>query len=243
MQQQILIIGAGSSIAWAILEHWLADDSVATVNCVSRSPQPEALNHYRERLRWLHCDYTEASIDRVIAQLVAEKARFTTAFVCNGLLHNDSIHPEKRLEELHADQLQAVFQANAVVPLLWLGRLISVLAGKQRCQVVVFSARVGSIGDNRRGGWYSYRASKAALNMLVKTAAIEYSRRAPNVRFILFHPGTTDTPLSRPFQRAVPAGKLFTAEFVAERLWQLLSESADWQDPVFLDWSGQSIPW
>jgi NAD(P)-dependent dehydrogenase (short-subunit alcohol dehydrogenase family) len=105
------------------------------------------------------------------------------------------------------------------------------------------SARVGSIGDNRMGGWHSYRASKAALNMVLKNMAIEYGRRAKNVKLIAFHPGTTDTGLSKPFQGAVPNGKLFSAAFVATRLAQLM-DNADLDGQLsYIDWDGQPIPW
>ena len=115
--------------------------------------------------------------------------------------------------------------------------------GKQSCVVTTFSARIGSIEDNRLGGWYSYRASKAALNMLLKTAAIEYQRVAKGVRFLVFHPGTTDTPLSKPFQKFVSKDKLFTPEFVADQLLTIVEQQASESNIQFLDWDGKAIPW
>ena len=107
---------------------------------------------------------------------------------------------------------------------------------------------MGSIGDNRLGGWYAYRSSKAALNMLLQNMAIEYARRVKNVKLIAFHPGTTDTALSKPFQATVPEGKLFTPEFVAERLLDIMNGTA--VDPemmdgqlAYLDWDNKQIPW
>ena len=96
--------------------------------------------------------------------------------------------------------MQQVFHANTIIPALWLKTLRPLLTGNKSCHMVS-SARVGSINDNRMGGWYSYRASKAALNMLLKTAAIEYARRAKNVKLIAFHPGTTDTSYRNPFKK------------------------------------------
>ena len=107
----------------------------------------------------------------------------------------------------------------------------------------MLSARVGSIGDNHLGGWYAYRASKAALNMLLKTAAIEYSRRSANVKLLSFHPGTTDTPLSKPFQSSVAADKLFTPDFVAAQLIALMTAADIDGQLAFIDWNGQSIDW
>jgi len=105
----------------------------------------------------------------------------------------------------------------------------------------VFSARVGSTSDNRLGGWYSYRASKAALNSLLKSFAVEYARRLKNVKLIAFHPGTVDTDLSKPFQASVPEQNLFSAVFVADQLAEIMA-SADLDGQLsYLDWDGKSI--
>jgi len=238
-----LVIGAGSAIARAIVEELLADEKLQEVICVSRNLPSDLLETGGKRVKWLQSDYTEQSIERVVTGLRAYQGSFTRVFLCNGLLHNQTIKPEKRLEEINSATLNTLFAANALVPVLWLKNLLPLLTGDQDCQVSVFSARVGSISDNRRGGWYSYRASKAALNMLVKTAALEYARRAPNVRFLVFHPGTTDTPLSRPFQRAVPADKLFQPEFVARQLLKLLDTPPADGNIQFLDWAGNTVGW
>ena len=111
------------------------------------------------------------------------------------------------------------------------------------CQLIIFSARVGSIKDNHAGGWYSYRASKAALNMLLKTTAIEYARRAKQVKLIAFHPVTTDTPLSRPYSANVPEDKLFSPDFVADRLFEILKNLPADGELSFVDWQGKSIKW
>mgnify|MGYP001824589787 CR=1 FL=1 len=109
--------------------------------------------------------------------------------------------------------------------------------------VAVLAARVGSIGDNRSGGWYSYRSAKTALVMLLKSAAIELQRRAPGVKLVAFHPGTTDSALSRPFQKRVAPEKLFTPAFVAGQLLTLLDEQQADGELAFLDWAGKTVPW
>jgi NAD(P)-dependent dehydrogenase (short-subunit alcohol dehydrogenase family) len=121
--------------------------------------------------------------------------------------------------------------------------LIKQLRGKHECVVSVFSARIGSIDDNRSGGWYAYRASKAALNMLLKTAAIECARRAGNVKLIAFHPGTTDTALSRPFHASVPKDALFTPRFVARHLVDIMKQQHVDGELSFVDWKNESIVW
>lgn len=241
-----LIIGAGSAIARAVLEIGLSDKGTDQVVCVSRQPAANLPDQHGERLLWLQSDYSEESIQRVVSQLESCKGSFSRVFLCNGVLHSETAKPEKRLEDLSSDNLHEIFHVNAVLPLLWLKHLRSILYGDTLCRVAVLSARIGSIADNRKGGWYSYRASKAALNMLLKTASIEYARRASNVRFLAFHPGTTDTPLSRPFQSSVPKDKLFTPEFVAGRLMQQMehaNDDSDASEMVFVDWDGKSIAW
>ena len=132
--------------------------------------------------------------------------------------------------------------ANTVTPMLWLKHLTTKIKSKNSCKIVIFTARVGSISDNKLGGWYSYRASKAAINMLIKSAAVELARRAKNIKLISFHPGTTDTPLSKPFQKNVPNGKLFTSEFVASQLLNIVENTEVDGQASFLDWQGKTIP-
>jgi NAD(P)-dependent dehydrogenase (short-subunit alcohol dehydrogenase family) len=241
--KRTLIIGAGSTIARALLEAVLADTATDQVICVSRAVDADLADRQGDRLLWLRSDYSEESIAQVVSQLAPFKSSFSRVFICNGVLHSETAKPEKRLENLTSDSLHEIFHVNAVLPMLWVKHLGTLLNGARLCRVAVFSARIGSITDNRRGGWYSYRASKAALNMLLKTASIEYARRARNVRFLVFHPGTTDTPLSRPFQGSVPKGKLFTPRFVADRLMAQVDQAVDASEIVFIDWDGKPIAW
>ncbi|GKV03912.1 hypothetical protein SLEP1_g16146 [Rubroshorea leprosula] len=118
-------------------------------------------------------------------------------------------------------------------------------SGTERDVAVVasLSARVGSIGDNRLGGWHSYRSSKAALNQLTKTVSVEFGRKKDPVICILLHPGTVDTDLSRPFQRNVPEGKLFTKEFSVQKLLNIINNVKSHDNGKFFAWDGQEIPW
>jgi NAD(P)-dependent dehydrogenase (short-subunit alcohol dehydrogenase family) len=162
--------------------------------------------------------------------------------ICSGLLHQGKIQPEKRLEALNLDAMTHLYQTNALLPLRWISQLLP-LFGREPCTLAVLSARVGSIGDNRAGGWYGYRASKAALNMLLKCAAIELARRAPGVKLLAFHPGTTDTPLSRPFHANVPVGNVQSPEQVANHLVNLMNRLQPDGELSFLDWQGKPIEW
>tara|TARA_R110001583_G_scaffold67490_8_gene192966 strand:+ start:12495 stop:13070 length:576 start_codon:yes stop_codon:yes gene_type:complete len=189
-------------------------------------------------------DYQTSTIKKTVEDIANNnEVPITKIFICHGLLHSNTIQPEKKLEAFDANAFQEIMNVNALTPMLWLQHLVPVLSHKMPIKIVVFNARVGSISDNRSGGWYSYRASKAALNMLLKTAAIELSRRAKNIKIISFHPGTTDTPLSKPFHKNVPNNKLFTPDFVAQQLLQIVENSIIDGEASYLDWKGESINW
>ena len=238
---QHLVIGAGSAIAAAIIEQYLtAGDSVVAI---SRSMQSDVMATADGRLEWLRSDYSEESIHRICSRLRESALVFDRVFICNGILHHAHLVPEKRLEEVAAELLTEVMHINAFQPTIWVKHLKPVLRNKQRCILTAFSARIGSIGDNGRGGWYAYRASKAALNMLMKSAAIEYQRERRNVQFLLFHPGTTDTPLSKPFQRSVSPDKLFTPAFVARQLLSIIDGLDPELSMQYLDWKNTAIEW
>ncbi|WP_299265825.1 SDR family NAD(P)-dependent oxidoreductase [uncultured Psychrosphaera sp.] len=244
--QKTLIIGANSAIAQAIAtEH--SGLSNSEVILVSRGFSDNVLVTYQnlQNTRLISVeDYTVSSIELACIKIQADSTLpITNVFVCNGILHSETIQPEKRLEDFDAESFNQVMSANALTPMLWLQKLVPILTGKIRCNIIVFSARVGSISENKLGGWYSYRASKAALNMMLKTASVELARRAKNIKVIVFHPGTTDTELSKPFHKNVPKGKLFTCEFVAQQLLEVVKGQELDQTASFLDWKGETINW
>ena len=179
----------------------------------------------------------------VVDGLSEYKGSFSKVCICHGILHGEKMFPEKRMEEMSVDMMQSIFYANTIVPSLWLKLLRKLVAGSIECKVACFSARVGSTGDNSLGGWYSYRASKAALNSLMKTFSIEYARRAKNVKLIAFHPGTVNSEMSKPFHATVPEGKLFEPNYVADCLSQLMDELKIDGELSYLDYAGKPIPW
>lgn len=237
-----LVIGASGGIAQALIRKLLKDSTGKVFAVSSKAVQP-LMENADPRLEWLQCDYSENQIESLCRKFIQEKQKFSYVFICNGVLHSDSILPEKRLEDLNESAVIDLFRANTVVPSLWIKNLLPVLCLTDRTLMTIFSARVGSISDNQLGGWYAYRCSKAALNMFVKTASIEYARRAKNVSMILFHPGTVDTALSKPFQERVPKKNLFKAELVTEKLMSIL-DSVEKGAPIkFYDWAGKEVPW
>jgi len=166
-----------------------------------------------------------------------------------GVLHTDTVRPETSMKRLTLESLQINFQINTFGPALLVAAMEPVLRKSNYCQVAKvasLSARVGSIADNRLGGWYSYRASKAALNQLTKTMANEFKmtkgRGTPVVAMVL-HPGTVDTKLSKPFQSNVPEDKLFDTERAARQLLEILDKADESDNGKFFAWDGQEIPW
>lgn len=252
VNQQTLIIGASSQIAKAIAEQIQHTPNVGLIlisrNLCDDSKQAEIMTN-NNITKITVKDYQAATIAQAVLQIKQNthasvtRPPITRVFICHGLLHSNSIQPEKRLEDFSAAAFQAVMTVNAITPMLWIQHLTPLLAGSNATKIVVFSARVGSISDNRLGGWYSYRASKSALNMLLKTAAIELARRAKNIKLIAFHPGTTDTSLSKPFQKNVPRDKLFSSDFVAKQLLHIVEETELDGEVSYLDWQGKSINW
>jgi NAD(P)-dependent dehydrogenase (short-subunit alcohol dehydrogenase family) len=160
-----------------------------------------------------------------------------------AVLHGPDLQPEKRLESVRRDQLQHSFAVNAFGPLLLAQAVAGAIPRDQPSHFASLSARVGSIGDNQLGGWYSYRAAKAAQNQLLRTLAIEWKRRLPHCCVSLLHPGTTATALSEPFRSGVPAPSLFTPEQAAGYLLAVLAQRCPADSGSFWAWDGQPIPW
>ena len=240
-----LVLGASGGLGSAMVSEFLNDPEIDKVFSVSSKKNPVGSNEgqNQSKLVWLQAEYSETQMADTVSQLMPHAGTFSRVCVCHGLLHSDKLWPEKRLEDITSEALQEIFHSNTVVPALWLKLLFKILKGQTPCIVATMSARVGSLSDNHLGGWYAYRASKAALNMVLKTASIEYARRAKNVKLIAFHPGTTDTALSKPFQSTVPTGKLFTTEFVAEQLAMIMDSAQLDGELSYLDWDGRTIAW
>ena len=192
----------------------------------------------------LHLDIeNDSHLDGLSASLDAEGLPLRLVFNCSGRLHGPGLQPEKRLQQVDRSQLEQQFGINATAPILLAKAIEPLLQRDQPFHFASLSARVGSIGDNRTGGWYGYRAAKAAQNQLLRCLSIEWARRWPLTTVSLLHPGTTDTDLSRPFQSFVAADKLFSPERAARQLVEVLLQQTPAQSGAFLAWDGQSIDW
>lgn len=181
----------------------------------------------------------EASIARAFDAIDGD---IDMVLIASGILHDGDRRPERSLRELDADWMVRVLATNAIGPALAIKHAAPRLPRDRRSVIAALSARVGSVSDNRKGGWYGYRASKAALNMILRSAAIELVRSRPQAIVAGLHPGTVDTRLSAPFQASVPATQLFTARRSADALLTVLDElTTDHSGRVFA-WDGSEIP-
>lgn len=221
-----LIVGATGGIGQAFVQQLQADPRCAGVTGLSRSSTPRL-------------DFDEEASVAAAAQALRAHGPFHLVINAAGLLHSTLGLPEKRLGELNYAQLEQTFRTNTLGPALLLAHFTPLLAG-ERAVFALLSAKVGSIGDNRLGGWYGYRASKAALNMLVKTASIEVARKQPNAVLVALHPGTVNTALSAPF-RGAEIGR--PAAAAAADMLAVLDGLQSSDSGGFFSYAGQALPW
>ena len=234
----VAIVGASGGIGGALVGTLADDTRVGRILALSRSPiEPGAPS-----VEPLPVNITdEASVAEAAARC-SETGPIDLAIVATGILHRGSeVRPEKRMQDLDASVMEEVFRVNAIAPAIIAKHFLPLMRQDEKSVFAAISARVGSIGDNRLGGWASYRASKAALNMLVRTLSIEHARSHPEGIVVALHPGTTDTALSRPFQRNVPEGKLFSPAFTAERLLTVIDTLTSDDTGGFFAWNGDPI--
>jgi len=221
-----LVIGSSGTIGSAFIELLQKDPACSGVVGIHRnSAHP--------------INYEDLSSIEEAAKALIEEAPFQIIINTIGILHSADWMPEKKLDDLNPAQLQALMQINAIGPGLTI-KHFSKLLDPAGSVMATLSAKVGSIEDNRLGGWYSYRASKAALNMLIKTAAIELTRTKPNVALIALHPGTVNSRLSKPFKgQQIGRAPLDAAQDMLNVLFSLDKEDSG----TFISYSGERLPW
>ncbi len=242
----VFVVGASQGIGLAFVQRLLAMPTVDRVYAACRQPeQATALQALiGDRLRLIQMDTTdESQVAAGIAAIKAETDQLHLVINCVGLLHDGELQPEKGLRQINADRMLRYFQVNSISAILLAKHLVPLFKHNQPSVFAAISAKVGSIGDNGLGGWYGYRASKAALNMLMKTTAIEYQRSCPHNIVCLLHPGTTDTRLSAPFQRNVPPEKLFPPEKTVGYLLDVIAQLTRQNSGEFFAWNGDRLPW
>lgn len=223
-----VVFGAGGGIGEALVEALTASEAFAHVVALGRSTKPSF-----DLLE-------EASIERAAA-FSADAGELRLVIDATGFLHDDTQAPEKSLQQLDPLKLARSFALNAIGPALIMKHVLPRLPRSGKTVFATLSARVGSIGDNRLGGWHSYRASKAALNQLVRTAAVELARRSPDALCIALHPGTVATALSAPF--ATTGLEVHSPRAAARHLLAVIDQLTAEATGGFFDWRGEPVPW
>ncbi|MGL6257795.1 SDR family NAD(P)-dependent oxidoreductase [Vibrio sp. WXL210] len=234
-----LIVGGSGGIGQALASTLISMgyDVHATYH---RTAPPNSTPVGAKGIQWHQCDVTnEAQIEKLASQFPSVDILINTV----GILHTSEQKPEKSITQLDPDAFLNSMAHNALPTLLLAKHFRRQLNAKHKTLLISFSARVGSISDNRRGGWYSYRCSKAALNMAIKTIAIEWQTKLPQCCVVAFHPGTIDTALSEPFQKHLPEGQLKSPQWVADKLCGLISQWDQHASGHCYDYNGTVIPW
>ena len=235
-----VVVGATGGLGRAFTEALLEDPDLGKLLACSRSDP--GLDH--PRAAWQRVDLE----DEATLGIAAEVAESTLGplhlvIVATGLLHDgNGLQPEKTWRTIAAEALERAYRVNAVGPALLAKHFLPRLDRGRKSAFAVVTARVGSISDNQLGGWYAYRASKAAANMLIRTLSIELARRNPGALCVALHPGTVDTGLSKPFQGGVPQGKLFSPAKSAGHLLDVLDDLGPDDTGQLYAWDGQRIP-
>ncbi|MBD2771714.1 SDR family NAD(P)-dependent oxidoreductase [Iningainema tapete] len=244
-----LIIGASQGIGLGFVRNLLQNERIAKVYATYRQPESAVelitlQKQHSDKLVCLAMDITEESqIIESVQLLRADTNKLHLVVNCVGVLHEGEMQPEKSLRQINSEYLMRYFQVNSIGSVLLAKHLLPLFRHQESSVFASISAKVGSIGDNKLGGWYGYRASKAALNMFMRTVAIEYGRTCPKAVVVTLHPGTTDTRLSLPFQGNVPPEKLFSVERTVTQLLSVIEQLQPSDSGEFFSWDGSRLPW
>jgi NAD(P)-dependent dehydrogenase (short-subunit alcohol dehydrogenase family) len=229
-----IVLGASGAIGGACVRLLCDDPRYDQIYALSRTPPPS-----NGKLIGLAADIChEISLIDAAGQIDGE---VRLILIATGILHDGALQPEKSWRALDPTNLTRLFQLNTIGPALALKALVPLLPRAGPSRIAALSARVGSISDNRLGGWYGYRASKAALNQLLKCLSIEFARTHPEAVVAGLHPGTVASALSAPFQRGVAEAKLFTPDYSAAQLLGVLDQLTPVDSGGLYAWDGTRI--
>lgn len=235
---RVAVFGASGGIGGALVRQLSENPGVADIFAFARSKPAPAGAAPRVTLEQIDIEREES-----IAAAAEVVGPLDLVLVATGVLHDPGgLQPEKSWRALDPEALLRAYRINAVGPALIAKHFLPHLHRDRRTAFAALSARVGSIGDNQLGGWHAYRASKAALNMLIKTLAVELARSRPRALCVGLHPGTVDTALSQPFQRGVPAERLFAPDVAASHLLAVLDRLEPADSGHLFAWDGARIP-
>ena len=236
MDKNVAIIGASGAIGNAFVEHYSNDQSIKNVYAFSRKRQ----SYENKKVQSFELDIENQNNIQDAAEELKEN-RLDLIIIATGILHSENFGPEKSIKDINHESMSKVMSVNTIGPSL-VGRYFIPLLTKDTKSVLAFlSARVGSISDNKLGGWYSYRASKTALNQIIKNFSIELKRTNPNAIVIGLQPGTVDSNLSEPFKKNVAKGKLFTPEQSRELLSNVIENATPKDSGNLIAYDGETI--
>lgn len=246
----ICIFGANGGIGFAYLSYYLNNADVNFCYAVVRNridleERLSRINFDNNKLRVIELiELTDESLASFNHDCRQNKVEFSYVINTIGQLHNEEFMPEKMLSKVSVEHLHWSVNQN-VVPCMLITKHCSRLMDKTALSAIIHvTAKVGSITDNRLGGWYSYRMSKAMMHMFIKTASIELKRLNKNLVIAAIHPGTTDSKLSKPFQKHVPTEKLFSPDkSVGLMIENQLSKLTEEKSGTLLNWDGSILPW
>jgi len=236
MSKNIAIIGSSGAIGNAFVEHYLKDNAVEKIFSFSRSVN----SHTSKKIYSFDIDIeSQESIEKAASYL--EGCYLERVIIASGVLHTESFQPEKSIKDLNYETLSKVYSVNTIGPAL-VGKYFLPLLNKKNKSVMAFlSARVGSISDNKVGGWYSYRSSKSALNQIVKNFSIEMKRSNPNAVILALQPGTVESKFSEPFKKNISKDKLFSPDFSVDMMSKVIESANSSSSGNLIAWDGEVI--
>jgi NAD(P)-dependent dehydrogenase (short-subunit alcohol dehydrogenase family) len=233
-----VVLGASGGLGSAVFEQLANDESFTQVFAVSRRRPADS---DKQPGRWLQADCTDPSQLAAACEEIGRRSEQTDLLInCSGMLHLNGGRPEKSLRELETEPFGELMRVNALAPLQALQIFMPLLRKSPAAVAVTLSAMVGSITDNQLGGWYSYRMSKAALNMGLRNAAIEASRYSQAPVIVALHPGTTLTDLSAAYVSKRPHR---SAQCSARHILAVVAELGSDDSGKFFNWDGKELPW
>ena len=238
MKKKVAVIGSSGAIGNSICENLIDDESVEELYKFSRIIK----NKDTDKIKNVEINIEDEESIKNCVEKLPSNIKFDLIFVATGILHNDNdIFPEKSIRDISKDKLQKVLLINTIGPTLVGKYFIPFLRKDTRSVFAFLSAKVGSISDNKLGGWYSYRASKTALNQIIKNFSIEIKRSNTNAIFIGLQPGTVKSYLSKPFEKNVKAEKLFTPDYSAVKLLEVITNLNKEDSGKIYAWNGEEI--
>jgi NAD(P)-dependent dehydrogenase (short-subunit alcohol dehydrogenase family) len=233
-----VVFGSSGGLGSAFVKALCEDRRCAHVHAVSRRDTHAPIG----KLSTFYCDLEQESSIAAAVEGCTQDGPLHLVLVATGMLHEKSVQPEKTWTSLTSESLQRAFAINTIGPALIAKHTLRHLATNGKSLFAALSARVGSITDNRLGGWYGYRASKAALNMTIRTLAIGLARRNKTALCVGLHPGTVQTALSKPFLEPPHSRPVFSPDVSVDRLLQVIDGLSPAQTGRLFAWDGSEIP-